>query len=101
MCWRLAGHHHSPSVLAVVIGPVAQRAGRRKLLYLMVAAQGLLGYGLTSVIGAIPAEIFEGRHYGTIFGVPTLRDRRRERPPRGGYEARGHAGNNARDGFTQ
>ncbi len=39
------------------------------LLYLMVAAQGLLGYGLTSVLGAIPAEIFEGRQYGTIFGV--------------------------------
>jgi MFS family permease len=39
------------------------------LLYLMVAFQGGLGYGLTSVIGAIPAEIFEGRHYGTIFGA--------------------------------
>ena len=38
----------------------------------MIAAQGLLGYGLTSVIGAIPAEIFEGRHYGTIFGTVML-----------------------------
>jgi MFS family permease len=38
------------------------------LLYVMVAAQGMLGYGLTSVVGAIPAEIFQGRHYGTIFG---------------------------------
>ena len=38
------------------------------LLYFMVLAQGMLGYGLTSVIGAIPAEIFQGRHYGTIFG---------------------------------
>ena len=35
----------------------------------MVVSQGVLGYGLTSVIGAIPAEIFEGRHYGTIFGT--------------------------------
>jgi MFS family permease len=42
------------------------------LLYLMVAAQGMLGYGLTSVIGAIPAEIFQGRHYGTIFGMLML-----------------------------
>ncbi|HET7875756.1 MAG TPA: MFS transporter [Methylomirabilota bacterium] len=42
------------------------------LLYLMVASQGLLGYGLTSVIGAIPAEIFQGRHYGTIFGTLML-----------------------------
>jgi len=42
------------------------------LLSLMVASQGMLGYGLTSVIGAIPAEIFEGRHYGTIFGTLML-----------------------------
>ncbi len=42
------------------------------LLYLMVASQGMLGYGLTSVIGAIPAEIFEGRHYGTVFGTLML-----------------------------
>ncbi len=39
------------------------------LLYLMVIAQGLLGYGVTSVLGAIPAEIFEGKHYGPIFGT--------------------------------
>ncbi len=42
------------------------------LLYFMVAAQGLLGYGITSVVGAIPAEIFQGRHYGTIFGTLML-----------------------------
>jgi MFS family permease len=42
------------------------------LLYLMVASQGMLGYGLTSVIGAIPAEIFQGPHYGTIFGTLML-----------------------------
>lgn len=39
------------------------------LLWFMVAAQGFLGYGLTSVVGAIPAEIFQGRHYGGIFGT--------------------------------
>jgi MFS family permease len=42
------------------------------LLYVMVLSQGMLGYGLTSVIGAIPAEIFQGRHYGTIFGTLML-----------------------------
>jgi MFS family permease len=45
------------------------------LLYLMVAAQGMLGYGLISVLGAIPAEIFLGRHYGSIAGtlmVPSM-----------------------------
>ncbi len=42
------------------------------LLYLMVVSQGMLGYGLTSVIGAIPAEIFQGRQYGTIYGTLML-----------------------------
>jgi MFS family permease len=42
------------------------------LLSLMVVSQGALGYGLTSALGAIPAEIFEGRHYGTIFGTLML-----------------------------
>jgi hypothetical protein len=37
------------------------------LLIGMVIAQGF-GYGVTSVFGAIPAEIFEGRQYGMIFG---------------------------------
>lgn len=39
------------------------------LLWLMVLAQGAVGYGMTSVFGAVPAELFEGRHYGSIFGV--------------------------------
>lgn len=39
------------------------------LLWTMVIAQGFLGYGMTSVVGAIPAEIFQGRHYGGIFGT--------------------------------
>ncbi len=39
------------------------------LLWFMVISQGLLGYGLTSVFGAIPAEIFQGRQYGAIFGT--------------------------------
>ena len=38
-------------------------------LYVMIAAQGFLGYGLTAVYGTIPAEIFQGRHYGPIFGT--------------------------------
>ncbi|WP_085933520.1 MFS transporter [Enhydrobacter aerosaccus] len=39
------------------------------LLYFMVFAQGFLGYALTSVMGPIVAEIFEGPHYGSIFGA--------------------------------
>jgi MFS family permease len=45
---------HSPSAL---------------LLAAMVLAQGFLGYGLTSVMGAIVLEIFQGRRYATIFGT--------------------------------
>lgn len=39
------------------------------LMYLMVASQGLLGYGMSSVYGAMPAELFQGKRYGSIFGM--------------------------------
>ena len=42
------------------------------LLYAMVFTQGFLGYALTSVMGPIVAEIFEGPHYGSIFGTITI-----------------------------
>src|SRR5262249_26846899 len=42
------------------------------LLYLMIFSQGFLGYALTSVMGPIVAEIFEGAHFGSIFGVITV-----------------------------
>ena len=42
------------------------------LIYVMVFTQGALGYGLTSVMGAIVVEIFQGRHYGAIFGTITV-----------------------------
>lgn len=39
------------------------------LLLMMVFAQGVLGYGITPVFGAIVAEIFQGKQFGTIFGT--------------------------------
>ena len=42
------------------------------LLYVMVIAQGLLGYGVTSIMGAVVAEIFQGKHFGSIFGTLML-----------------------------
>ena len=58
----------APSVLLLLLRRFADAAAA----VLMIAAQGVLGYGITSVIGAIPAEIFQGRHYGTIFGTLML-----------------------------
>jgi MFS family permease len=42
------------------------------LLCVMVVAQGTLGYGVTSVMGAITIELFAGRHAGSIFGTVML-----------------------------
>jgi MFS family permease len=42
------------------------------LLAAMVLAQGVLGYGCTSIMGAVVLEIFQGKHYGSIFGTLML-----------------------------
>ncbi len=42
------------------------------LLVIMVVLQGALGYSMTSVMGPIVAEIFEGPNYGAIFGTVTV-----------------------------
>jgi MFS family permease len=39
------------------------------VMYAMVASQGLLGYGLASLYGPIPAELFQGRKFATILGA--------------------------------
>lgn len=39
------------------------------VMYLMVVMQGLFGYGVAVVYAAMPADLFQGRHYGSIFGV--------------------------------
>jgi MFS family permease len=67
--WTVGSFGFALCYVALLMLPYAPTLA---LLYVMVAAQGVLGYGLTSVIGAIPAEIFQGRHYGTIFGTLML-----------------------------
>lgn len=42
------------------------------LIYVMVALQGLLGYGMASIYGAIPAEVFSGKHFAKIFSILSL-----------------------------
>jgi MFS family permease len=49
---------------------IALQAGTNPLLlYGMILAQGFLGYSATAVLGPIVAEIFEGPHFGAIFGT--------------------------------
>jgi MFS family permease len=67
--WTIGSAGFALTYLALL---VLRFAPEPAVLYLMIAAQGVLGYGVTSVIGAIPAEIFEGKHYGTIFGTLML-----------------------------
>jgi len=67
--WTLGGLGFAVCYATLLLLPTHPSAG---LLYLMVTSQGLLGYGLASVFGAIPAEIFQGRRYGTIFGTLNL-----------------------------
>lgn len=49
-----------------------EHAPSPELLYVMVLSQGFLGYALTSVMGPIVAEIFEGPHYGSVFGTISI-----------------------------
>jgi MFS family permease len=67
--WAIGNVGLALSCLALI---AMQRNPSVGLLYVMVLVQGFLGYSLTSVMGAIPAEIFEGRHFGAIFGTVML-----------------------------
>jgi MFS family permease len=49
-----------------------EHAPSTALLYVMVISQGFLGYAVTSILGPIVAEIFEGPHFGSIFGMVTV-----------------------------
>jgi sugar phosphate permease len=62
-------------VLCSVALLLLSRGPHPELVVLMIVSQGMLGYGLTSVIGAIPAEIFAGRRYATIVGSVMLAGR--------------------------
>lgn len=42
------------------------------LLWAMVLAQGLIGNGVTAMFGAMPAELFQGRNFPTIFSIITV-----------------------------
>ena len=42
------------------------------LLYAMVITQGMLGFGLASIFGAVTAEIFSGPRFASIFAMTSL-----------------------------
>lgn len=42
------------------------------LVYFMVISQGALGYGASAIMGAVVAELFAGKHFGSIFGTVML-----------------------------
>jgi MFS family permease len=42
------------------------------LLYVMILSQGFLGYAIIAIMGPIVAEIFDGPHFGSIFGLVTV-----------------------------
>jgi MFS family permease len=64
--WSIGNVGFVLSCAALLALPAAPGA---LLLWSAVVAQGTLGYSLTSVMGAIPAESFGGRHSGSIFGT--------------------------------
>jgi MFS family permease len=67
--WTLSGIGYGVCYAALLALPGSPTPA---LVYLMAAAQGMLGYGLASVFGPIPMELFQGRHVGTIFGTLNL-----------------------------
>jgi MFS family permease len=54
---------------AICFAALIALARVQTLAHLMVLTQGTLGYGLTSIMGAVVIEIFQGKHYGSIFGT--------------------------------
>jgi MFS family permease len=67
--WTIGNGGFVLSCAALLVLPTLPAA---PLLWLMVVAQGTLGYSLTSVMGAIPVESFAGRNPGSIFGSVML-----------------------------
>lgn len=57
---------------ALLLALGAGAAHNTWLMTAMVIAQGLIGYGMTPVFGAIVMEVFQGKHFGTIFGTLML-----------------------------
>ena len=64
--WSLSSLGYIVSTVLLLVMPYHPTP---TLLYAMVATQGLVGYGMASIYAAIPAELFQGKHYGSVFSV--------------------------------
>jgi MFS family permease len=67
--WSLSAGGFALAALALM---ALRQRPEPALLYAMVAVQGLLGYGISALYAAIPAELFQGRRFATIYGVLSL-----------------------------
>ncbi len=56
-------------ILSCILLLVMENVPSAVMMYAMVILQGGLGYGVATVFGAMPADLFQGRGYGLIFGV--------------------------------
>lgn len=66
LAWTFSlGGFGAASVLMVMIS----KSPSTELVYLAMAAQGLLGYGMSALFGAISAEIFAGRKSASILAL--------------------------------
>ena len=66
ICWTIASAGFAicyAALLGLAAGP------SQVLLYVMVLSQGVLGYAYTNLMGPIVAEIYESRHFGSIFSI--------------------------------
>ena len=67
--WCIAGIGFAISFAALIL---LQQTPSLLLVAIMVLSQGVLGYGCTSIMGAVVLEIFQGKHFGSIFGTLML-----------------------------
>ncbi len=67
--WSISGIGFAICYAALILMAVSPHPA---LIVVMVLSQGLLGYACTSIMGAVVQEIFQGRHYGSIFGTLML-----------------------------
>ncbi|MGG7564981.1 MFS transporter [Rhodovulum sp. DZ06] len=65
-CWGIAGAGFAIAS-AAFLG--FAETGDERLVWLAVAAQGLMGYGLASIFGAVATELFAGPRLASIFAA--------------------------------